>query len=540
MLINKYIVDSGEILYYFLDVFCNTIIFLNIFIVLLSNKYSYFSATIAKLVQWLHNATPVLMNAHMFFLSSLRQKISFGYLIVATSILAVSLFTFESLKRVEARIMLSEHISELFETTMEVRRFERNYFLHGQATDLTENAVYLDRLEEMLSNKDFSLLASPEQIKALREMVVRYRQQIVRYSSGHHRDSQEQQVRGTGKDLVSSTEILVKTERYLLQSQLTSFRITLVVIIVGLALFMIALGQMLSRSIVQPLQQMENYVNAISTGKRHTMPLLSKDREIASITQAFNQMLTELELRQKHLLRSEKLASLGILLSGVAHELNNPLSNIWTSCQILLEELDSNDMASQQVLLMQINEQCERANHIVGSLQDFARERHFISEHFLLRELMEQTLRFIKTKIPPGVTVNLDIVDSLYLNANRQRMQQAFINLIQNALDAMPNGGSIEIIAQRRKNMSTTMMPPCEISGEIIGIQISDTGTGMSADCQSHIFDPFFTTKDVGNGMGLGLFIVYQIIEEHKGCITVDSVEGQGTTFLIRLPVSLV
>ena len=302
---------------------------------------------------------------------SLRQKITLAYLIVAALILAVSLFTFESLKRVEARILLSDRISELFETAMEIRRFERNYFLHAQAADLKENAAYIDRLEAMLNagRKGFELLEAPRQIEALREKTARYRQQINLYAiapaNASQRAAQEQQVAATGKELVSITETLVQTERQLLQSSLAAFRITLVFIAIGLALFMIALGRALSRRVAQPLQQMEDYVAAISAGRRDTLPQPSQDREIVSITLTFNQMLKELEMRQKHLLRSEKLASLGTLLSGVAHELNNPLSNIWSSCQILQEELNEADPAHQQMLLAQIDEQCERARHIV-------------------------------------------------------------------------------------------------------------------------------------------------------------------------------
>ena len=483
----------------------------------------------------------------MLLPSSLRQKITLAYLIVAALILAVSLFTFESLKRVEARILLSERISGLFETAMEIRRFERNYFLHAQPPDLAENAAYIDRLEVMLNDgrQGFALLEAPGQIETLREKTGEYHRQISRYAAlpGNtpQRGVLEQQVRATGKELVSITETLVQTERQLLQSSLASFRIMLVFIVVGLALFMIALGQALSRRVAQPLQQMEEYVAAISAGRRDTLPLPSQDREIVSIALAFNQMLKELEVRQKHLLRSERLVSLGTLLSGVAHELNNPLSNIWSSCQILQEELSEADPAHQKALLAQIDEQCERARHIVSSLQDFARERHFGREHFSLRQLVEQTLRFIKAEVPSQVEIKLDVVDTLYLDADRQRMQQVFLNLIKNALDAIPGSGRIDIAARLRKENGEPAGFPadCDIRGDTVDISIRDNGAGMTAECLSRIFDPFFTTKDVGHGMGLGLFIVYQIIEEHEGCITATSEEGQGTTFFIRLPLAV-
>ncbi len=480
----------------------------------------------------------------MLLPASLRQKITLAYLLVAALMLAVSLFTFESLKRIETRILVSERISALFETAMEIRRFERNYFLHAQAADLAENAAYIDQLDLLLRNghEGFALLEAPGQIEALREIAGKYRQQINRYAASPanapERRNLEEQVRATGKELVTITETLVQAERKLLQSSLSSFRIMLAFIVAGLAVFMIALGQALSRSVAQPLQRMENSVEAISAGGRDTLPAPSRDSEIVSITAALNHMLKELEVRQKHLLRSEKLASLGTLLSGVAHELNHPLSNIWSSCQILQEELGEADPAHQQMLLAQIDEQCERARHIVSSLQEFVRERHFTREHFPLRQMVEQTLRFIKTEVQGQVAIKLDIADTLYLDADRQRMQQVFLNLIKNALDAIQGSGSIEIAARLRTASEGANGFPeeCDARGDTIDISVRDTGSGMSAECLSKIFDPFFTTKDVGHGMGLGLFIVYQIIEEHEGCITATSAEGQGTTFFIRLP----
>lgn len=480
----------------------------------------------------------------MTFAASLRQKIAFAYLLVAFLILAVSLFTYASLKRVEARILLSEHISQLFETTMEIRRFERNYFLHAQQADLDENGAYLDRLENMLGEERerFALLEDPGHITALRQLASTYRKQISSYAAttptAPLHNELEQQVHATGKELVTIAETLVQTERQLLQSSLATFRITLVISVGGLALFMIWLGQALSRRIAQPLQQMEKSVEAISAGQRDKLLPPSQDSEIVSITQAFNHMLKELELRQKHLQRSEKLASLGTMLSGVAHELNNPLSNIWSSCQILQEELSEADPEQQRELLAQIDEQCERARHIVGSLRDFAREREFSREHFPLRQLVEQTLRFLKSDIREQIRLQVDIPEGLGMNAGRQRMQQVFINLIKNALDAIPDSGDITIRARlRQQNTASDFPEDCEVAGDTIDISIRDTGSGMNEDCLQRIFDPFFTTKDVGHGMGLGLSIVYQIIEEHGGCITAASQEGVGTTFYIRLPV---
>jgi two-component system NtrC family sensor kinase len=242
-------------------------------------------------------------------------------------------------------------------------------------------------------------------------------------------------------------------------------------------------------------------------------------------------------------MRTEKLASLGTMLSGVAHELNNPLSNIWSSCQILQEELGEADIEAQRELLAQIDTQSERARNIVRSLLDFARERRFKRESLELRALVEQSVAFLKGGIAAGVRLILDIPPDLRLAADRQRLQQALLNLIKNAVEAVGDAGEVVVAArlEHAKAEEETAGPVgCrvghEVGGDYLHISVGDSGHGIPAELLPRIFDPFFTTKDVGHGMGLGLFIVYQVVEEHGGCIYASSEPDRGTTFHIRLP----
>jgi len=297
-------------------------------------------------------------------------------------------------------------------------------------------------------------------------------------------------------------------------------------------------------------------------------------REVLSLTRAFNKMLRELELRQRHLVQSEKLASLGTLLSGVAHELNNPLSNISSSSQILAEEMQESQVSSPaephgdkggkdrrtppaepfldpvyaRELVAQINEQTDRARNIVRSLLEFSRDKEFRIGQLPLRTLFEETIRFVKGQLPPLVSVTLDIPDELVITADKQRIQQAFLNLIKNGIDAISGEGSIAIKARMHHAIDKAgddtgiynylkYRGKCTLEDDTVDIEIRDTGGGIPADLLPKVFDPFFTTKDVGKGSGLGLFIVHEIIEEHDGCIAVDSEPGTGTAFLIRLPV---
>ncbi|HUX63793.1 sensor histidine kinase [Sulfuricella sp.] len=489
--------------------------------------------------------------------SSLRQKITMGYLgyyAMALLIIALSLFTYIELRLIEQKIKLGGRVTELFDATLEIRRFEKNYFLYRQDADWQEGNRYATKVVELLETNaaDFSVLTSAPHIAGLLNDVRAYRALMAEYGRRGLADDRqkvllEAQVRRVGKDVVTIAEGMADAERRMIRESLDRFRATLVVSIVLISLLMVAIGWMLSRLVVRPLRHMDRCVEAVSSGRLDRLVVPSGDREIISITQAFNHMIGELELRQKRLLRSEKLASLGTMLAGVAHELNNPLSNISLSCQILLEEVGDCDPALGKELLEQIDEQTERARKIVRALLDFARDKPVKREKVALAALFEEVLLFLKGETPSGVNIITEIPDEIVLQADRRRLEQAFLNLIKNALEATGESGEIHIGAAMhsltKKNFvagqerDTRFLGKCDPGLEAIDIEIRDSGPGIPADVLPRIFDPFFTTKDVGRGMGLGLFIVYEIVEEYNGCISVDSEPGRGTVFHIRLPL---
>jgi signal transduction histidine kinase len=368
-------------------------------------------------------------------------------------------------------------------------------------------------------------------------------------------------IRVTGKDITTIAEEISKTERKSLQMLLNNSQRILIFSIMLLSLAVIAIGQILSRMVVKPLKSLEESMGVIAEGKFERVAIDSKDREIVSLTKAFNKMLKELELHERHLIQSEKLASLGTLLSGVAHELNNPLSNISSSNQILMEEFKEArakqpagpwplDPDFSLELISQVTDQTDRARNIVRSLLDFSRDREFKKEKMSLKKIFEETIQFVKGQVPTKIGITLAVADDIVIVADKQRIQQAFLNLIKNAIDAISaNEGTITIKAEKHRAIDDIederigiynylkYRGKCTIEEDTVDIEIRDSGAGIPLDILPKIFDPFFTTKDVGKGSGLGLFIVHEIIEEHDGCIAVDSEPGKGTTFLIRLPV---
>lgn len=470
---------------------------------------------------------------------------------------------FLELRFFEKKIMFGETISEFFDTALEIRRFEKNYILYEQDPDYMENIRYVAKAREILEDNigRFKTAAAPEDITDLISDLKQYQQLMDQYASWRHNKASggkvedplrkvalEGEIRKAGKDITTRAEEISRTERKNLQVILYNTQRNLIFSLISLALLAIAIGQVLTRMVVRPLKSLEGSMREIAEGKFGTVSINSKDREIVSLTSAFNKMLKELELRQRHLIQSEKLASLGTLLSGVAHELNNPLSNISSSSQILSEEISEADMEYKKELLSQIDEQTERARVIVRSLLEFSREKEFKKETLPLRKLLEETIRFIKGQVPSRVTVRLDIPDDVAIYADKQRIQQAFLNLIKNAIEAIAEEGEVLIRARKHKAIDKTeetaelfnymkYRGKCTIEGDTVDMVIGDTGSGIPPDILNRIFDPFFTTKDVGKGSGLGLFIVHEIIEEHDGCIAAESEVGKGTTFFISLPI---
>ncbi len=502
------------------------------------------------------------------FRPSIRQKITLGYYAVIAIIVGLSIFTFVELHLVEKKIMFGEAISDFFDTTLEIRRFEKNYFLYAKEIDYQENIRYAARAQEILQGNipGFNAIARPRHVDSLRTNLAVYRSLMGRYAQGKEKGQRlpglEENIRKTGKEIITVAEDISKTERKNLQLLLTRYQRILFFSIITLSVLAILIGQVLSRMVVRPLKSLEQSMGVIAEGRFERVAIDSKDREIVSLTNAFNKMLKELELHERHLIQAEKLASLGTLLSGVAHELNNPLSNISSSSQILGEELGEGlrswvkgqplplDPGFIMELVSQINEQTDRARNIVRSLLEFSRDKEFKKEKLQLRKLFEETIQFVKGEVPTKIAINLAIPDDIVIFADKQRIQQAFLNLIKNAIEAISTDeGSVSIRAKKRRAADKgeeditgiynylKFRGKCTIEDDTIDIEVRDTGSGVQPEILSKIFDPFFTTKDVGMGSGLGLFIVYEIISEHDGCVAVDSEPGKGTTFFIKLPM---
>jgi len=236
----------------------------------------------------------------------------------------------------------------------------------------------------------------------------------------------------------------------------------------------------------------------------------------------------ELKQAHEHLIHVERMASIGKLAAIVAHEINNPLAGILVYAKLLLKKIagDGSAEESKQYLSM-IASESARCGDIVKNLLQFSRQAKVNLEPNDINEIITQSLQLIQHKVDlMGITTEVRLDDTLnHVVCDSQQIKQALVALLINACEAMKQGDGVLSIESRR-------LP----NRRAVEIEVSDNGVGMDDETKKQIFEPFFTTKEQGKGVGLGLAVVYGIVNGHAGEIEVRSSPGLGTTFVIRLP----
>ncbi len=320
--------------------------------------------------------------------------------------------------------------------------------------------------------------------------------------------------------------------------------------------FVFIIGIFFKLSIIRPLNDIMDMTKRIAQGDFSKKISISSSDEIGNLAIAFNSMSDQLasskkeiedwnlglqdkidiitkDLNQKQtmLIESEKMASLGVLSAGIAHEINNPLGVILGHVQMLLKELkEKNSLDNPQEamkLLETIENYTRRCSHIVNSLMQFARKKQMQMMSTDIKSAVENALLFTQSRIS---SKNIEIVKSFLENlpaieADQIHLEQVFINIINNAEASMVMGGKIEISTEALDNQ--------------VIIKFKDTGEGISEENLSRVFEPFFSTRDPGKGSGLGMSLSYGIIQAHGGDIKIESRQGVGTTVEVVLPIKV-
>ena len=326
--------------------------------------------------------------------------------------------------------------------------------------------------------------------------------------------------------------------------------LTFILLAALFVVFLLVILYFATSRITNPLQKMVIATQEIAKGDlSHKVEVNSRD-EIGYLADSFNQMTVNLktanqkliewgrtlekkveertrELRemQAHLIQSEKLASLGKLAAGIAHEINNPLGGILIYSHLLLE--DTPKKSPHYENLKKIVKETSRCKDIVKGLLEFARPKEPEMSQINLNEVLNRSLAIVEGQaLFQNIKINKKFASALpKIVADGSQLQQVFMNIIINAAEAMDGKGTL--------SLSTSM----DTDGIHIEAKIADTGHGIKEEDKKRLFEPFFSTKEVGKGTGLGLAISYSIIQKHLGTIEVESREGKGSTFTVKLPV---
>ncbi len=514
---------------------------------------------------------------------SLQKKIILSFLISSALIAVLAIFAYVNFIEIRKEIHSLELSDTLRSKTLQLRRHEKNFLLYRDVKELQNVYTYISDIQSILAENTKS--ATSGQLKHLQDKVTEYHQRFSRIESYTWKfldaiaklkslqpgyavffpvmestflesplvnanlierlfrlgpdadvvrtlraiDTEISALRKNGEEILSLSKELDRAAREKVDLTISISQTAMLILFPLFLLVGIAALFVIIRSTVRQLKILARAIEMTGKGTFSSLPVPAKLDEVGMLINAFNEMEnglitrdSEIARKNEELLQSRKLASLGTLASGVAHELNNPLNNIYLAAQILTKEIDTQTCPGIiKETVGDIYSQTLRVKRIVSDLLAFAREKPpelaAVNITDLIRDLLSQMN--ISGDLQ-NVRYTLETPDNLLVLADRHMMEQVFINLFTNAVDAMDGKGEIHLKGNYEDRW--------------VKIAIRDTGKGIPKDKIPRIFDPFFTTKD--KGTGLGLAIVYSIIEKHKGKIEVASEDGKGSTFIISLP----
>jgi signal transduction histidine kinase len=443
--------------------------------------------------------------------------------------------------RIRTKVVFMEAAVNYTFEIQQARRFEKNYFLYR--TNLTDALEHVQNARAILEAQQHSITAVVGQsgFDTMSRHLNRYRELLSRLSKiSPTRDADldtsrlraiEAELREHGAEMVAVAEDLVAQERRSVNSMfLISQRIPIGFLAILILLF-IYFARFISTQVIAPLNRMVGYSRRIAQGDFTPItPQRKYYDEFSELSVTTNQMMDQLAYRQELLVRAHKLKAVGTLTAGVAHELNNPINNIILTASMLREDFSELSREECLELVGDLVGESERAQKIVRNLLDFARESEAELESHSVEGIVEETLRLASNQIKLAkVKVCVETAENIpAIHGDRRQLQQVFLNLILNALDAMPDGGFLTLKVMNSEDR------------EFVAVTFEDTGIGIPKQHLRDIFDPFFTSKKAAKGTGLGLSVSLGIVQGHGGDIRVQSEAGKGTIFTVLLPVAKV
>lgn len=472
-----------------------------------------------------------------FASGKIRRIVLFGMILSILGFSVLGGISYKYLLQIEEALALAEVVDDLSSDILEIRRYEKNYLLYMGEADYVETLRYCDRALvtiDRMESPEGGLGRSDREGRAtlleLRRDLASYKETFAALKASGAVPAQssaaDPHLRDQGKDLVDQVHRFVASQRDRILGIVLTLKHQLVLAIAAFTGVAAFFSWLVGRRIFGALGVIESSARQIVQGNFEALSLPDTSDETRGVVEAFNHMIVELDRRQSQLLQEKKLASLGVLTSGIAHQLNNPLNNISTSCQILQEDLDAPeppDPALTRHMLDNIYQEVSRSRGIVKGLLEFARETEFCLKSVPLHQVVQRAVSLVSSELPTGVNIVTDIPPDIELPLDNQRFQEVLINLVINAIQAITPPGTITLAARR------------DPASDQAVLEVRDTGAGIPREHMGRIFDPFFTLKETGTGLGLA--VVFGIIRKHGGTIGVESEPGRGTCFTVRLPL---
>ena len=474
---------------------------------------------------------------------NLRQKMLGFFVLKLAFFISLGAFLYHDFEKFNVDVTILIRAIRLSNTCLEIRRYEKNYIMRSDLEDFLTAQKYINEAIEYLAFVQNDLnRPEPEIVGKIETKLQQYRSAFKALKDNCDICSEHEikllndnrdLLRKIGKDMIALSDEFVIFEQNKLSRFVQHFQIQLFFYLLLLGVFTVFTTVMIFKTLIRPLKRIEEAAHTIARNRFTPLPLPDKKDELHSVLRAFNKMVKEIEEQQEQLFQAKTLSSIGTLASGTAHQLNNPLNNplnnISTSCQIALSELKEVDCHFIEGLLKNIEQETHRASETVKGLLEFSRAQTFSIQPAFLNEVVERAIRLVSSDVPADITIKKEIPAELAVKVDIQKLTEALLNLLFNAIQAIPEPpGTISITAGMNSENKNAV------------IAIEDTGTGIDENSIQKIFDPFYTTKNVGKGtgLGLGLAVVYGIINKLTGTIRVESKLGQGTKFIITLPLA--
>ena len=465
-------------------------------------------------------------------LNTIRRRIVAVFVTCLAFVVILTGFYYWNLFSIERRLAIAENFEDLFNDILEIRRYEKNFLFYKDRDSLNQNISYINETKEITAKLavDIAKVIGEEELQRFKSNLDSYKGMMAanqERTEGEASQIEVEKIRATGKELVDFSQNLLRIKRGRIHRALKRTLSIPIAFATSLVLLIALIFQLVVKNILKPLALIQHTTEDVAKGNYTPIPYEEGRRdEISELIAAFNKMAGEIESRQEEVVQSRKIAAIGTFTSGVAHELNNPINNIYLTAETLLEEYTDLSDAEANELMLDILNQADRAADIVKNLLDFSRSERPSFTDLSIAAVIDSTVKLVKNQIMVagiGLERNLpEVVPDI--RGNLRNLQHVFLNLLLNAIQAMPGGGSIEIAVSQD-------------SSDFIRVDVKDTGTGIKPENLEHIFDPFFTTKGVGRGTGLGLSVTYSIVKAHGGYIEVGSEVNVGTTFSVFLPI---